>query len=137
MVQYYRGDRQRVYRSTPEVDSSNFEFVCNLRHTNGNEQKIQDVVQNHVELSQDEIRASLLELTMCVEDAIIAFCAAKILKERDALRRAAHIIVSSPFPSDAIKRDAQKHLSRRSNSIDILGLGGVKVRGANSRLKSN
>ncbi len=137
MVQHYRGDRQKISRSTPSTEGSDFAMVNSLRKTNANEARIAEVLASFSHLTKSAIRASLLELTVSDADALIAFSAGRIANDRIIIRRAASIIASSVLLSDEIRGVAKKYLSGKDVRTDILGLGIVKVRGANSRLKRN
>lgn len=139
MARHYRADRLEIYRTTPSSENgeSDFELVCKLRETRGDAQKIEEALRGVTALTKEMIRASLLELTVSGDDAIIALNAARILRDRIILQRAAAIIVSSPCLSDETKREARGHLGNRAPRIDMLGLGTTKVRGANNRLKRN
>ena len=137
MARYFRADRLKLSRSTPSIEGSDFALVTALRKTNEDEGHIRAVLQAFEHLTAEAIRASLLELTVADADAVIALRAGQIVQCREVVRRAASIILQSAFLSDYIKKEAQVLLAGNSVRTNIAGHGIKKVRGANSRLKTN
>lgn len=71
------------------------------------------------------------------DDALTALVAARMVNDRSAIRRAASVIAGSSVLSDAAKKEAQALLPGKPERTEIALHGIKKVRGANSRLRTN
>ncbi len=96
-----------------DMSESNFELFCALKGTEGNIERIVEVIKDFKALTRRQLQHTLRELASGIYTAHIALRAAIVMREPNIANHTAHVISKNIYASSDAQSEAAAYVRSR------------------------